>query len=61
MKLQDNLRAKTEEFLSSAVVDSHRPIEYNPGKQMFLRFHELYITPIMRQFGLASARKEKPV
>jgi hypothetical protein len=43
------------------VVDSHQPIEYNPGKQMFLRFHELYITPIMRQLGLASAHKEKPV
>lgn len=59
--LQENLRVKTDELLASAQVDSHEPIDYNVGRQVFLQFQELYITPILRRLGLGSAQKEKPV
>jgi len=60
--LQDNLRSKTEELLASAQVDSHEPIDYNVGRQVFLQFKELYITPTLRRLGLGgSVQREKTI
>lgn len=50
--LAENLRKKTDELLSTAVVDSHQPIDYNPGKQMFAKFKTLFLEPVLRQLGL---------
>ena len=59
--LQENLRAKKDELLSSAKVDSHAPIDYNYGKQVFQQFRDLYIAPILRRLGLGGWQKEKPM
>lgn len=57
--LAENLRAKTDELISNAMVDSHEPIDYNPGKQMFARFKVLFLGPIMRQMGMSTPGVEK--
>lgn len=59
MELQEHLRVKTDELLTSAQLNSHDPIDYNVGKQVFLQFQELYITPVLLRLGLGSAQKEK--
>lgn len=56
--LIENLRKKTEELLSTAVVDSHQPIEYNPGRLMFAKFKALFLGPLLRQFGFGQQAQQ---
>lgn len=61
LALAENLRKRTDELLSTAVVDSHQPIDYNPGRLMFAKFKTLFLGPILRQLGVGSqAQHQQP-
>lgn len=58
-RLAEKLREVTKELLANAVIDSHEPIDYNPGKLMMKRVNELFLGPLQRRFAWLLGTHEK--
>ena len=50
-KLAEKLREVTKQLIENAAIDSHEPIDYNPGRLMMKRIQELFLGPLQQRFA----------